>query len=96
MWGHSKYTHRLGLAVPEGALRRHHKFVAEPPIEDVAEEEHAAVHVEPTVVVDDLLANDVGHRSSFRISTDVFHPVEILEDAISEGKVLLSDIIFCY
>ena len=91
---HTEYAHRLGPAVAEGAFRGHHKFVAEPPVEDVAEEEHAAVHVKATVMVDDLLAHRVGHRGALGEPTDVLNSVEVLQDIVSEGEVFPGDVFF--
>ena len=42
--------------MPKGPLGRDHKFIAEPLIEHIIKQEHAGIHIEPTLIIQDLVA----------------------------------------
>jgi len=65
--------------VSEGALGGKDKFIAEPLVENVVEEDHAGIHVEASLIVENLVPQDVGHSCSLWISGDVFHIVDSLQ-----------------
>lgn len=94
LWHDSEYAHRLSPAVTVGALGGQCELIAEPLVEDIAEEIHACVHVEPSVVVHDLVSHDVGHGGPLRVAGGVLHIVDVLQQVVAHRKLPFRDVIF--
>ena len=89
---HPEDAHGLGPAVAVGALGGEEELVAEPFGELVVEEDHAGVHVDAALVVEQLVPEDVGHGGPFGKAAGLLHVVDSLQQVVAEWESLFGDV----